>query len=427
MHPRRERPHWRLALAIVTGLQVFGAAPTVYGQLLEGLRYAPDITVDLNGTTVEAGVLATDDLNGGVSILALPNLPAGAQVAAAHRFPNGDLLLAFTSTVALPGAGIVEPRDIVRLPDATNTYSVEVHGQDVGIPRGAAIDALAVTAGDTILLSLDTSVGAFDDEDVIKIDGTNLALFLDLSAVGINPALDLDGLDVKENGATVLYMSFDGSGEVDGVAFDDEDVLAYNMTTQSWSLAYDGSAADAHWPAAADLTALDVILAATASATPTPIATATSTVAATATTGLTAAATSTATLTPVAATETATASATAGTSGTPTETTTLTPTPVSTATATITGLPTVTATVTGAATSTAAATNTATVTAGVPCAGDCDGSGEVTIGELITLVNIALGSRPVSACPAGDVNSDGTIAINEIIAAVGNALNGCPG
>src|SRR5262249_19885980 len=158
----------------------------------------------------EAGVLATDDLNGGVSILALPNLPAGAQVAAAHRFPNGDLLLAFTSTAALPGAGTVEPRDIVRLPVATGTYSVEVRGQDVGIPSGAAIDALAVTANNTILLSLDISVGEFDDEDVIKIDGTNLALFLDLSAVGIDQSLDLDGLDIEEAGATVLYMSFDG-------------------------------------------------------------------------------------------------------------------------------------------------------------------------------------------------------------------------
>jgi len=405
--------------------------------MLDVLRYAPDITVDLGGTTVGAGVLATDDLHGGVAIFDIPNLPADARVAAAHGFANGDLLLAFESTVTLPGAGIVEPRDIVRFTNATGTYSVEVRGDDVGIPSDAAIDALAVTATGSILLSLDTSLGDFDDEDVIRVDGTNLVLFLDLSAVGIDAGLDLDGLDIKQNGATVLYMSFDGSGAVDGVEFDDEAVLAYNLSTQIWSLAYDGSAAAAQWPDAADLTALDVVLASTATATPThtPIATETSTVTATAIASVpaatdTATATATTTPTPVA-------------SGTPTQTATSTPTGVGTGASTVTETPSVTrspttppsvvptltatATSTGAATSTAGATSTATVTAGVFCAGDCDGSGEVTINELITLVNIALGNSPVSACPAGDVNGDGMIAINEIVAAVGNALNGCPG
>jgi hypothetical protein len=61
------------------------------------------------------------------------------------------------------------------------------------------------------------------------------------------------------------------------------------------------------------------------------------------------------------------------------------------------------------------------------CAGDCNGDGEVTINELITGVNIALGSQPVSACPAFDVSpTDGEVAINELIAAVNNALGGCP-
>ena len=47
--------------------------------------------------------------------------------------------------------------------------------------------------------------------------------------------------------------------------------------------------------------------------------------------------------------------------------------------------------------------------------------------ELLTMVNIALGNTPVSACEAGDVNRDGEITINEILAAVNNALASCPG
>jgi hypothetical protein len=60
------------------------------------------------------------------------------------------------------------------------------------------------------------------------------------------------------------------------------------------------------------------------------------------------------------------------------------------------------------------------------CVGDCDGDGVVAINELILGVNIALGSTPLSSCPAFDANGDGMVGINELIAAVNNALNGCP-
>ena len=119
-------------------------------------------------------------------------------------------------------------------------YSVAAQGAVVGIPNGARIDAVAVTSADMVLLSLDVSVGVFDDEDVLRIDGNSLALFLDLSEVGIDPSLDLDGLDVEESGTTRLYVSFDGSGTVDAVPFDDEDIAIYDLTTQAWGLAYDG-------------------------------------------------------------------------------------------------------------------------------------------------------------------------------------------
>jgi len=59
------------------------------------------------------------------------------------------------------------------------------------------------------------------------------------------------------------------------------------------------------------------------------------------------------------------------------------------------------------------------------CAGDCNGNNEVTIDELLKLVNIALGNADVSACSAGDLNHDNQITIGEIIAAVNAALSGC--
>lgn len=70
-------------------------------------------------------------------------------------------------------------------------------------------------------------------------------------------------------------------------------------------------------------------------------------------------------------------------------------------------------------------TPTATPTISVRCAGDCDGNGQVTVSEILTLVDIALGNLPVSACLAGDRNNDGAITIDEILAAVNRALEGC--
>ncbi|HEX7410100.1 MAG TPA: hypothetical protein VF515_20970, partial [Candidatus Binatia bacterium] len=61
----------------------------------------------------------------------------------------------------------------------------------------------------------------------------------------------------------------------------------------------------------------------------------------------------------------------------------------------------------------------------VPCIGDCDGKGTVTVDEILTMVNIALGNTAVSACLAGDGNCDGSITVDEILTAVNAALNGC--
>ena len=60
------------------------------------------------------------------------------------------------------------------------------------------------------------------------------------------------------------------------------------------------------------------------------------------------------------------------------------------------------------------------------CVGDCAGDGMVTIEDLIIGVNIALGSRAVSACKAMDSDGGGTVTVDELIRAVDAALNGCP-
>jgi len=61
----------------------------------------------------------------------------------------------------------------------------------------------------------------------------------------------------------------------------------------------------------------------------------------------------------------------------------------------------------------------------VPCVGDCDQSGSVSLAKVITCVDIALGNLPSFACLACDPNNNGSVQINELQSAVMAALSGC--
>jgi hypothetical protein len=60
-----------------------------------------------------------------------------------------------------------------------------------------------------------------------------------------------------------------------------------------------------------------------------------------------------------------------------------------------------------------------------PCGGDCNGSGEVTVDELMHAVNIAAGLQPMYSCPACDTNFDSQVSVNEIVTGVNHLLMGC--
>lgn len=59
------------------------------------------------------------------------------------------------------------------------------------------------------------------------------------------------------------------------------------------------------------------------------------------------------------------------------------------------------------------------------CPGDCDGLGAVSVGNVVTAVNIALGTEPLGACYAADVDTDGNVRVNELVQAAKALLVGC--
>src|SRR5262249_44534753 len=74
----------------------------------------------------------------------------------------------------------------------------------------------------------------------------------------------------------------------------------------------------------------------------------------------------------------------------------------------------------------AALAMTATDNTAFTCVGDCDGSGMVTIDEIVKAVNIALAELSIDECPNLDCNGTGQVTVDCLISAVASALNGCP-
>jgi hypothetical protein len=252
---------WGPILACAVSLLVGGTA--LAQPAIDSVSISPDVDVGLAGTTAADEDVAVDNLLGVVLPASLGSLPERAAVTAYHLLANGDRLFALDTAVSLPGPILlpieVEQRDVVRYDGAA--YTLEFDGSAAGVPNGVAVDAVSMTVSGDMLLSFDTTAqlgGTIAaDEDVVARNGAVFSMALDGSGLGIPVRLDVDGIhDLQDNRGA---LSFDGSGSVGGVAFDDEDILVFDFGSSTWSLAYDGSAQHAAL-VAADVDAVTVTL-----------------------------------------------------------------------------------------------------------------------------------------------------------------------
>jgi len=244
------------ALAASLGICLPGASHAV--SPLEQLTTSPDTTTNLQGAIVSPDKVLDDDLAGTVAVSAIPGIPSQANLIAYELLPSGVELFSLDITVALPGGITAEPRDVVSFDPAAVSYALFFDGSAVGIPDGTRIDAIGGD-GTPLLLSFDVTVAlpggiVADDDDAVSFGGGVFAPLFDGGAANVASGLDLDGLDQLPNGN--LLLSFDTSGSLGGVSFDDEDVLEWTGPAPgAWEMAYDGSLVDADW-SAADLDAV---------------------------------------------------------------------------------------------------------------------------------------------------------------------------
>lgn len=234
-----------------------------------GPAAAQVLSIDVsNDITWIAGAATIDDegaqrvtLPSSGSTLDLGVLPVNADVTAYQLLDDGRRLFALDTFVDLGGGVQVGPEDVVAWSGAV--YGLFLDGSAAGIPAGTAIDAIArIRSGGVTqtLISFDLPTAlpgglTVDDEDIAGWNGASWSLFLDGSAIGIPESLDVDGFDRDPVNGT-RYFSFDTSGRIASVDFDDEDTVAFDGST--WSLAHDASASLSASFAAGDLDALGV-------------------------------------------------------------------------------------------------------------------------------------------------------------------------
>jgi len=249
------RPGPWIGVALLLGASIAHAAPTP----LPGLTYTPDITTVLGGQTVSPDGVADDNLQGTVTPVDFPGVPAGARISGYDLLADGQELIAFDITVALPGGVTAGPRDVVRFNGAS--YSLEFVGANNGVPSGASISALGTDQG-KLLLSFDVTVNLpglpaaspAGPRDIVRLEGpSSFSRVFDGTAAGVSPGLAIDGLHKLESNGHLL-ISFDGAGAVGIVSFFNQSaVLEFDPVGATWQIAYDGKTSPAAWPDNADL------------------------------------------------------------------------------------------------------------------------------------------------------------------------------
>jgi len=222
------------------------------------LAHSFDVAVTRGGTVYDDEAASEETEAPAWSAVSLGTLPAGADLTAIHQANDGRWYFSL-DTFAHLGTIDAGPEDVVAWDGAS--YALVFDGSAAGVPPGASVDAVTQAPGFGLLLSFDVTIPAgmvvADDADVLAWDGFELTRVLVASDAGVPEALDVDALDY-DGVEGALYLSFDGSGKLGGVDFDDHDLLRFDFDGSIWTkVVYPGLSQAG--TGAADLDAVDYV------------------------------------------------------------------------------------------------------------------------------------------------------------------------
>ena len=212
---------------------------------LVGLARADQIAITTDeNAALPAGLVVADheiaetDLAGawtqGLAALSAA-LPPRVAIDALDYRTRSDVYLSLDSEAELDGSRFAD-EDVLFWNGAA--FSLAFDGSAAGLPARADVDCVEVLSESPLelVLSLDATVepaalGRIEDEDLVRwVDGSGFVeIVLDGSAEGLPPRLDLDACGRRAAGEWLL--SFDSSGTVGGLAFEDADVVVWDSST----------------------------------------------------------------------------------------------------------------------------------------------------------------------------------------------------
>lgn len=205
-------------------------------------------------------LVADDQALVGSQLFSIEGVGGAADLDAFIRVSEGITWFSLDAAVLLPGDVLAMPGDLVSYAGAN--FATVFDASASGIPDGVNLDAAAANYGATgaLAMSFDTTVSVngltADDEDLLLWDGSAFTEVIDLSETGVAAALDLDSAHY-DAALDTLIVSFDGSGVLAGLNFDDEDLVAWSVTDSAWSAVAENFESvgdvDAYWAAPSDL------------------------------------------------------------------------------------------------------------------------------------------------------------------------------
>ena len=159
---------------------------------------------------------------------------------AVHYLADGTIVLSTLGDANLGGQAF-EDEDLVLYNPATNSGSLYLNGDNV---FAGEEDISAVYVLDSGIIVLSTTDDAtidglsFEDEDLIAYDPVsgNASIYLNGDAVFVDEE-DIDGVHILDNGN--ILLSTEDTATINGFTFEDGDVVEYNPATNTATLYFD--------------------------------------------------------------------------------------------------------------------------------------------------------------------------------------------
>lgn len=177
------------------------------------------------------------------------------------QLPGGDMLFILKKAATLPGAGLVQPQDVIRYNAAAGDFSLYMDGSDVDLTKKSeSLDALAIDADGSLLLSL-TGSGAMGgitalDQDIIRFTPTETGpnttgdWSMVLPGLGYNMPKDTMTLWADTAGDDLyFYMTFDRTVKVSNDYKIPRGTIMRCRPYYPWAGTYSSCLIDLYWNA----------------------------------------------------------------------------------------------------------------------------------------------------------------------------------